>query len=261
MALKRLCRKGMTSLPGFKVRQVFSSSQERELDKFLEDMSKMYYGLTVEQLRQLAYSYASRNQLKYPESWDKNHQAGRDWYRGFIARNGSLSLRTPEATSLARSTAFNRTTEGEFFGKVKDVFNRFDFPPERIWNIDETGLTTVHKPSKIIAAKGTKQVGKITSAERGELITVCAAINAAGGHSPPFLIFPRKNWQDKFSKGAPPGSDGAAYPTDWMTNDVFLKFLEHFVRFANPNQERKHLIVLDNHESHCSLQALNYCKE
>lgn len=35
-------------------------------------------------------------------------------YRGLIDRNPWLSLRTPEATSLAPSTAFNRHTVGEF---------------------------------------------------------------------------------------------------------------------------------------------------
>ena len=34
---------------------------------------------------------------------------------------------------------------------------------------------TVHKPPKVIASKGEKQVGQITSGERGQLITMCGA--------------------------------------------------------------------------------------
>lgn len=261
MTLKRLCRKNMTSLPGYKVRQVFSIDQEKELGKFVEDMSKMYYGLTVVQLRKLAYSYAATNNIPYPPAWDKTKQAGRDWYRGFLDRNPTLALRTPEATSLARSIAFNRHTVGEFFNKLTNVYTRYEFPPERIWNIDETGVTTVHKPAKIIAVKGSKQVGKITSAERGELVTVCASINSAGGHVPPFMIFPRKNWQDRFLSHGPPGSNATTYPSGWMTCPSFINFLEHFVRFAQPSLDRKHLIIMDNHESHCSVEAVNYARD
>ncbi|XP_072392095.1 uncharacterized protein [Diabrotica undecimpunctata] len=158
----------------------------------------MYYGPTVVQLRKLAYSHAAANRISYPPAWNKTRQAGRDWYRGFLDRNPKLSIRTPEATSLARSSAFNRHTVGTFFNQVTNVYTRYQFPPERIWNIDETGLTTVHKPAKIIAVKGSKQVSKITSAERGELVTVCAEINSAESHMPPYIIFLRKTGRTGF---------------------------------------------------------------
>ena len=85
----------------------FSETQESELGNYLTDMSKMYYGLTVQQLRKLAYQYAKINKIQYPSIWDTTQQAGRDWYRGFLERNRSLSLRTPEATSMSRATASN----------------------------------------------------------------------------------------------------------------------------------------------------------
>ncbi|XP_072395259.1 uncharacterized protein [Diabrotica undecimpunctata] len=46
-----------------------------------------------------------------------------------------------------------------------------------------------------------------------------------------------------------------------MTCSGFLEFLEHFVRFAQPSLDRKHLIVMDNHKSHCSLEAVNYARD
>lgn len=78
------------------------------------------------------------------------------------------------------------------------------FPPERIWNLDETGLTTVQNPKKIISPKGVKQIGKATSAERGQLVTLIACINAIGNHIPTMLIFPRversNGWDDRWGK-------------------------------------------------------------
>lgn len=39
------------------------------------------------------------------------------------------------------------------------------FPPQCIWNMDETGITTVHTPNRVIGHRGVKQIGRMTSAE------------------------------------------------------------------------------------------------
>lgn len=57
--------------------------------------------------------------------------------------------------------------------------------------MDETGLTTFHKPGKAMATKGARQVSKVTNAERGVLITLIYACNAASVFVPPMYIFPR----------------------------------------------------------------------
>jgi len=46
------------------------------------------------------------------------------------------------------------------------------FQYQDIYNVDETAVTTVQKPSRIIIRKGVKQVGVVTSTERGSLVTV-----------------------------------------------------------------------------------------
>ena len=66
----------------------------------------MHYGLSKPQLKKLAFEYAKANAKKYPTSWDKNSKAGEQWYSDFMKRkNKFLSLRKPQATSLARATS------------------------------------------------------------------------------------------------------------------------------------------------------------
>jgi hypothetical protein len=94
--------------------------------------------------------------------------------------------------------------------------------------VDETAMTTVQEPTRILARKGVKQVGAVTSSERGFLITMAVAVNESGNSIPPFFLFPRKNFRDYFIADGPEGSAGSANNSGWMTGDYFLLFMEHF---------------------------------
>ena len=90
--------------------------------------------------------------------------------------------------------------------------------------MEETGITTVRKPDRIIGRHGTKQIGAITLAERGTFITVVGTISASGNSIPPYFIFPRVKFQRHFLNGAPPESKGGANLSRWMTEEHFLDF-------------------------------------
>lgn len=62
--------------------------------------------------------------------------------------------------------------------------------------MDESGLSTVHNPPKVIAVKRTKQVGGVTSGERDINVTLISCINVTGNSIPPVLIFPRVNYKN-----------------------------------------------------------------
>ena len=107
-----------------------------------------------------------------PDQWNPDKCADPDWFSGFL--DSTLSLRTPEPTSLARATSFNRhyIYIYRFFGQLKNVLNRDHIIPYDIWKVDEIGLSTVRKSSSMVGPKGAKQIGTITSGERGTLVTM-----------------------------------------------------------------------------------------
>ena len=196
-----------------------------------------------------------------PDPWVRNGMAGADWMTAFLKRNSTISLRFPEATSLSRATSFNKVNVANFFNKLESVYAREQFTPDRIWNIDETGCTAVQKPTKIVAATGIKQVGTIVSAERGQLVTVCCAVSATGNSVPPMFVFPRVNYRDHFLNGAPTRSTGTTHPSGWMTSEGFLTHMKHFAAHVRPSRDDKALVLLDNHESHLSIDVLQYAKD
>ena len=170
-------------------KRVFSIEMERDLSEHITHLADMFYGLSQRRCRALACDFAMKNNVSIPKSWIENGMAGEDWWLGFADRH-KMSIRSAEATSLARARAFNRPVVTAFFNNLAAVLEKESFPPSRIFNCDETGCSTVQPPKAVVTKRGTKQVGAVTSQERGELVTVAYAINASGSSLPPCLFSP-----------------------------------------------------------------------
>ncbi|KAJ8910110.1 hypothetical protein NQ315_013249 [Exocentrus adspersus] len=196
-----------------------------------------------------------------PTNWLDHESAGKDWFTGFINRNKDLALRKPEATSLSRAMGFNKPVINLFFENLDKVYSTYKFQPHQIYNVDESGLTTVQSTTKVIAPKGAKQIGQITSAERGDLVTACCAINAIGNDVPPLLIFPRVNFKNHMLFGCPPGSVGEASPSGWMTHNIFVTWLQHFISHTKPTPKSPVLLLMDNLEAHVSYDSVTTAKK
>lgn len=150
---------------------MFTPEQQVALAEHAKLLEKMFYGLTLKGLRKLAFQYAEANDI--PNSFSKeNEMAGKDWAYGFL-KKFNLSLRTPSKTSVARAMGFNKMQLDLYFSNLKALMEKYQFPSSRIFNMDESGLSTVpNKTPKVVSIRGKKVVGKITSAERGQTITV-----------------------------------------------------------------------------------------
>lgn len=216
----------------------FSWTIERQLVEYLKKVEVQFYGLTTKELRHLVYEFAERNKLEHRFNKEKRI-AGWDWLYGFRNRHPDISLRQPEPTSIARATAFNKVQVQKFFDILESTIEEFNITPERIYNMDESGLSTVQRPSKIFATKGRKQVGAVTSAERGVHTTAVCCMNAIGSFIPPAMIFARKNAKAELTDDAPTGTLQLCQDSGWMTGPLFLKWLTHFVHYSNTTVEKK----------------------
>ncbi|XP_050509245.1 jerky protein homolog-like [Diabrotica virgifera virgifera] len=154
-------------------------------------------------------------------------------------------------TSYARVQGFNRPAVKEFFDLLEVEYTRKNYSPDRVYNVDETGLTIVQsKVPQVIGRKGKRQIGALTAAERGSLVTLVCAMSAGGTFIAPMLIFPRKNFSDVLMKGALPGAIGRVHPSGWIETNLFSEWFNHFVSKTNPTEDSPLLLILDGHYSH-----------
>ena len=82
---------------------------------------------------------------------------------------------------------FNKTNISALFDNLHTVLSRNKFQEKDIWNMDETGVTTVQKLDRVVARKGYTQVGFLTSGERrGTLVKIACAFPQQVIPIPPF---------------------------------------------------------------------------
>ena len=114
---------------------------------------------------------------------EDNASAGRTWLMLFLKRHPNLSFRRPTGTSIARMKGFNKENVNVFFDGLDSSMDEFQYPATNVYNVDETGISVIpSKMPEILALKGKKQIGILTSAERGSTITcvICTSARENG---------------------------------------------------------------------------------
>lgn len=217
-----------------------------------------YFGLSVNELKQLAYELERKLNLKNPISWDTDEEAGRKWYRLFMKRHPQLALRTPEQTSIHRVKAFCKRNVDHFFGNLFELLEKYSFICDKIFNMDESGFATVPtKIGQVIALKGVRRFGSVEAAEKGTLMTLAVTVSADGNSLPPFFVFPTVNMQSVFLNNTTDGTVGYVNGSVWMQQSEFTRFMRFFIRRVKPSVDDPVLLLLDNHSSHLTIEALD----
>ena len=227
---------------------VLTSEEEAHLAEYCIATADMGFGLTREGVMAMAFAIVEKTGRHHPF---KSGHAGRGWYEGFMARQAILTLRTPQALPYARAVCGNKETIDDFFAKLGAIFGRLNLitKPSQIFNADETGITIVHKPSKVVAHIGRRNVPSITAADKGKTHTVLACVSASGQVIPPFMLYPRKRPVPvKMRDGAYPITIFRVSENGWITKALFFEWFKLLAQMIPPL--RPVLLVLDGHGSH-----------
>jgi len=161
-------------------RKTFDADMEKDLVQHCLALESMYFGMRIDDIRKLAYDLAEANDVQHTFSHEKK-MAGKKWFYSFMRRNKELSIRVPESTSIARAQGFNKERVHAYFQLLKKIYDEEQLTPDRLFNMDESNLSTVQDgQSKIVGQRGKKRIGSIASSERGDSVTVVVCMSAAG---------------------------------------------------------------------------------
>lgn len=235
------------------------SALEVKLASYIIKMQEYGFGLTVKQIRKLAYTIAVKGAAKRFSSANKT--AGKKWFCGFKKRF-NLTLRKPENLSRYRASCTNPTLLQQFYDCLEKLLDEHNLRncPSQIWNCDETGLMFVTTTgSKIVTSVGKKFVYRRVYAERGTTTTVLACANAAGKSGPLLIIFKGVQNIPALKTGAHCDAMVEVTPKGWINSELFLRWMQKFIESLPP--ARPVLLVMDSHASHLSPEALQMAED
>ena len=186
--------------------------------------------------------------------------AGRAWFDGFRSRNPNLTIRIAQPLSYSRATAANKEIV-DFFAKLGAIYARLNLlsKPMQIFNVDETGISVVHKTGRVITQLGRKNVWSVTSGEKGKTHTVITCVSASGFVVPPMMIYPRKRMNEKLKQGAVPETFFECSDSGWINEELYAKWFKFFLTKIPPT--RPVLLIEDGHSSHISIDVIKLARD
>jgi hypothetical protein len=162
-----------------------------------------------------------------------------------------VTLRKPEPLSTTRARMMNRVVVSNYFSDLFRVISENQLSPDRIWNADETGKQFEHRPTSVVARKGSRSVPGRTGNSR-ENVTILACVNASGRALPPMCIVKGKTQRslESFATMDAPSSTVWTYQERAWMNDILGEMWFRQVFLPNIGNERPQLLILDSHGSH-----------
>ncbi|XP_063302213.1 tigger transposable element-derived protein 1-like [Pelobates fuscus] len=177
--------------------------------------------------------------------------ASRGWFDRFKKRYNLYKLKiTGEAASADTGAA------AAFPASLKDVMDRVSYPPEVVFNVDETRLFWKRMPSRTFISREQKRAPGFKAAK--DRLTLLLGGNASGDFRiKPLLVYHSQT--PRAMRGISKSSMSVIWKANrkaWITRDFFTEwFTDHFCtsvqRYCRrKGLEEKALLIMDNTPSH-----------
>ena len=232
-----------------------SPEEEDEVVDYVLDACAIGYGKTRRQLKCIVENVAIEKDIL------RGSHVTDGWLTRFKQRHPRMSLRCGDATAHIRMTAVSEENMLHYFSLLKNCLEENDLinHPERIYNMDETGVPLDPKPPKVFCQKGQKKVRYSSSGNKSQ-ITVLGCANATGQAMPPFIIFDAKQLNILWTKGEVPGTRHGLSKNGWTDQELFKGWLkDHFLIHAVLG--RPLLLLVDGQSSHYEPESIRFAKD
>ena len=185
---------------------------------------------------------------------------GHNWVGRFLARRPDLRSKIGKKIDTLRIQNTNPELLKLWFESLCSLMQRISVHHSNIWNMDETGIALgVCSNQRVIGSSSTTQT-YIRTPENREWVSILECISAIGQKIAPVVIFKGKSLQTSwFTPGKTPEYLYTTSENGWTSNTISLQWLkEVFLPFTQCNNA-PHLLLLDNHGSHISVEFMKIC--
>ena len=194
----------------------------------------------------------------------RNGISSKGWMKWWRRRHLELTTRVAQALDSARARGLTAENVGTFYYNLEVLYSRHLYSPDRIWNCDETEVQAGRNDgAHVIAWRGARNVHSIVL-NKWEWLFVLVCINVAGASIPSFYIFCGKRFRKNYIQKCELGATMAMQQKAWMTSYLFSEWISHFIksieRVGGISPERRHLLILNDHNSHITLEVAGQAK-
>jgi hypothetical protein len=239
---------------------VMIEQEEAALEQYVLNMCDRAHPLNMTQLIMKATQLTQHRETPF-----KDGIPGREWFKWFYRRHPELVLRVAQGLDTNRAKNLNARIVATFYNNLQELLDKHQYKPSQIWNTDETSCQASRNGGGRVFAKiGSKYVRQIIPNER-EHVIVLTCINSNGEYIPNLYIFKGKQRKDEYIRKCEPGAVYAMQKKAWMSGYIFYKWLDHFFRNlelrGGISQIKRHLLILDGHGSHVTLDVILKARE
>ena len=240
--------------------EVLSVEEESALVKWMLEMQEHAHSICIMELRRKVVEITQDQWTPF-----KDGIPGRGWLHWFRNRHPELTLRSTQALEEACAKGLNPNSVASFYDKLQAAYQQHGYPPSHIWNADESGAQAGRSGggTLVFARRGTKSMHS-TVPNSKEHFTILSCVNAAGHHVPNLYIFKGKRRHRNFILKCEPQAVMAMQPNAWITAFLFSIWISRFISILSDRygilQENRHLLLLDGHGSHVTLEVVQKAK-
>jgi hypothetical protein len=237
--------------------RALTSMQEQELVKWINRMNEARIPPLARIVRNWASTIASK-------------EVGIKWVYGFLDRHqDELVYRWTNSMDRDRHKADSGVKYQAYFTYWHAKMKEYDIEPGNMYNMDEKGfMLGVTGRSKRVFSREMWEQGKLRSNLQDgsrEWITLLATICADGTALDPCIIFQSdaakvsSAWVEDINQDQPAWASASL--SGWSNNEIGLSWLQQvFDRETKAKAGRSwRLLITDGHESHTSMDFINYC--
>lgn len=202
--------------------------EEQLVVSSLKYCSENGYPCDRKDLRNIVKNYST----KCPHALPWVSSPGNDFLCGFEKRwKNQLTKRKPEILTANRIRSLSKDSLEAYFETTKTIYdqNLLHDCPERIFNLDETGLVVDQWARKCFFKRGTKKAVVISPTCGKTMHTLLVCVSASGQLLPPCVIYKGKNLYDAWTQNCPNGTSFFMTKSGWIDADVFKSWFSEVI--------------------------------